>query len=382
MAPALRDLGRGRRPHPRQGARRLPRGARVPCEGGLLTDRIDRLRQSLEEPLLVSSSVNVRYLVGLESSNVALLVEPESERLRLFSDFRYAEAGRAVDGVEFAETKRSLFADLAERLSGRIGFEADDLTYSRYATLAAGGLDLVPRYEHVERLRVVKDEDEQDAVRKATAVTNEAYERLAAQPFVGRTERDVARRMEELFRELGADEPAFPTIVAAGPNSSRPHGRSGAREIERGETVVIDAGAKLDGYCSDCTRTFATGPLPERLEEAYAICLEAQLAGVAAVRAGVSARDADAAARTRIEEAGFGEAFGHGLGHGVGLDVHESPRLARESGDTLADGNVVTIEPGIYLPGLGGIRIEDLAIVRDGEPEVLTGFTKELVRVD
>ena len=344
-----------------------------------MNTRVDRLRANLAEPLLVSTGVNVHYLVGFESSNTALLVEPE--RLQLFSDFRYAEAGRAVEGVEFVETKRSLFADLAGRLSGRIGFEADDLTYSRYATLAAGGLDLVPRYGLVERLRVVKDEDEQQAVRKATAVTNEAYDRLAGERFVGRTERDLAWRMTELFHELGG-EPAFPTIVAAGPNSSRPHADAGDREIERGETVVIDAGAKLDGYCSDCTRTFATGQLPERLEEAYAACLEAQRAGVEAVRAGVSAAEADAAARTRIEEAGFGEAFGHGLGHGVGLDVHEAPRLARESGDTLAEGNVVTIEPGIYFQGLGGIRIEDLAIVRDGEPEVLTGFTKELVTVD
>jgi Xaa-Pro aminopeptidase len=145
---------------------------------------------------------------------------------------------------------------------------------------------------------------------------------------------------------------------------------------------VIDAAAKLDGYCSDCTRTFATGPLPERLEQAYAVCLEAQLAGVEAVRAGVTAVEADAAARARVEAAGLGRSFGHGLGHGVGLDVHEAPRLSRESGDTLAAGNVVTIEPGIYLEGVGGIRIEDLAIVRDAAAEVLTGFTKELVTVD
>jgi Xaa-Pro aminopeptidase len=345
-----------------------------------MTDRIDRLRAALEEPLLVSNGLNVRYLVGFESSNVALLVEPE--RLRLFSDFRYAEAGRAVEGAEFVETKRSLFADLAERLSGRIGFEADDLTYSRYATLAAGEVELVPRYGLVESLRLVKDDEEQEAIRRATDVTNQAYERLAAERFVGRTEQDLAWRMNELFHELGAEEPAFATIVAAGPNGARPHADPGDRVIVPGQMVVVDAGARVDGYCSDCTRTFATGPLPDRLAEAYATCLDAQLAGVAAVRAGVTGIDADAAARTRIEDAGLGEAFGHGLGHGVGLDVHEAPRLARESGETLAEGNVVTVEPGIYLEGLGGVRIEDLVIVRDGEPEVLTGFTKELVTVD
>jgi len=345
-----------------------------------VTARTDRLRASLEEPLLLSNGVNIRYLVGFESSNTALLVEPE--RLRLFSDFRYAEAGRAVEGVEFQETKRSLFADLAERLSGRIGFEADDLTYSRYATLAAGGLELVPRHGLVEALRVVKDDDEQEAIRRATEVTNQVYERLASEKFAGRTERDLAWRMDELFHELGADEPAFATIVAAGPNSARPHADPGERVIEPGQTVVVDAGARVDGYCSDCTRTFATGPLPDRLRRAYAVCLEAQLAGVEALCAGVTGVAADAAARRRIEDAGLGEAFGHGLGHGVGMDVHEAPRLSRESADTLAAGNVVTIEPGVYLEGLGGIRIEDLAIVRDGRPEVLTSFTKELVTLD
>jgi Xaa-Pro aminopeptidase len=344
-----------------------------------MTDRIERLRAALEEPLLVSNRINVRYLIGFESSNVALLVEPE--RLRLFSDFRYAEAGRAVEGAEFVETKRSLFADLAQQLSGRIGFEADDLTYARYATLAAGEAELVPRYGLVEALRLVKDAEEQQAIRRATEVTNQAYERLAEERFVGRTEQDLAWRMDELFHELGAEEPAFPTIVAAGPNGARPHADPGEHVIEPGQTVVVDAGARVDGYCSDCTRTFATGPLPERLAEAYSTCLEAQLAGVEAVRAGVTGIDADAAARARIEDAGLGAAFGHGLGHGVGLDVHEAPRLSRESGETLAAGSVVTIEPGIYFEGLGGIRIEDLAIVRDGEPEVLTAFTKELVTV-
>jgi Xaa-Pro aminopeptidase len=338
------------------------------------------LRSCIEEPLLVSNLVNVRYLVGFESSNAALLVEPE--HLRLFSDFRYAEAGRSIEGVEFVETRRSLYAALAEELSGRIGFEADDLTYGRYETLVAAELELVPRRGLVEALRLVKDEAELDAVRAATALTNQAYERLASEPFVGRAERDLAWRMEELFHELGAESAAFETIVAAGPNGARPHTVPGSRVIEAGETVVIDAGARLDGYCSDCTRTFATGPLPERLTEAYHVCLEAQLAGLEAALAGATGVDADAAARTRIAEAGFGEAFGHGLGHGVGMDIHEAPRLARESTDTLAAGSVVTIEPGIYLEGLGGIRIEDLVIVREGEPEVLTTFPKDLVSVD
>jgi Xaa-Pro aminopeptidase len=342
--------------------------------------RVERLQASLEEPLLVSNLVNVRYLVGFESSNAALVVEPE--RVRLFSDFRYAELGRSVEGVEFVETKRSLYAALAELLEGRLGFEADALTYGNWETLSAGELELVSRRGLVEALRAIKDEGEREAVRRAAALTSEAYARVAEETFVGRTERDLAWRMDELFHELGAEAPAFETIVASGPNGARPHARPSDRKIGPGETVVVDSGARLDGYCSDCTRTFATGPLPQQLQEAYGVCLEGQLAGLEAVRAGSTGIEADAAARAVIDAAGFGEAFGHGLGHGVGLDFHEAPRLARESSDTLAAGNVVTVEPGIYLSGLGGIRIEDLVIVGEDGAEITTGFTKELVSVD
>jgi len=341
--------------------------------------RVDRLREALEEPLLVTHGVNVHYLVGFASSNAALFVEPD--RVRLFSDFRYAETGRAVEGVEFVETKRSLVAALAELLEGSVGFEADAVSFASWETLRAGGLELVPRRGLVEALRAVKDDEELDAIRRAGAVTSEAYDRLAEERFTGRTERELAWRLDELFHGLGAQAPAFETIVASGPNSAKPHARPTDRVVEAGETVVVDAGALVDGYCADCTRTFATGPLPDELRSAYTVCLEAQLAGLAATRAGATGIDADGAARDRIEAAGLGERFGHGLGHGVGLEVHEAPRLSRESADTLAAGNVATVEPGIYLEGLGGIRIEDLVIVTDGEPEVLTSSTKDLVTV-
>ena len=341
--------------------------------------RVERLQASLEEPLLVSNLVNVRYLVGFESSNAALVVEPD--QVRLFSDFRYAELGRAVEGVEFVETKRSLYAALGELLEGRIGFEAEDLTYGRWETLSGGGVELVPRRGLVEELRAVKDDAELEAVRRAAALTSEAYARFAEERFAGRTERELAWRLDELFHELGAEAPAFETIVASGPNGARPHARPTDREIGAGETVVIDAGAMVAGYCADCTRTFATGPLPDELKDAYAACLEGQLAGLEAVRAGVTGVDADAAAREKIEAAGLGEKFGHGLGHGVGLEVHEAPRLSRESTDTLAAGNVVTVEPGVYLEGLGGIRIEDLVIVTEDGAEVLTSSTKDPVTV-
>ena len=344
-----------------------------------MSDRVDRLRETLEEPLLVTHGPNVRYLTGFSSSNAALLVEPG--RVRLFTDFRYVDAARAVEGVELVETKRSLTTALAEVLEGRIGFEADAVSYSAWETLRGGSLDLVPRRGLVEKLRAVKDEGELDAIRRAGEITSRAYDRFAEEPFVGRTERDLAWRLDGLFHELGAHAPSFETIVASGPNSARPHARPTDREVEAGETVVIDAGAQVDGYCADCTRTFATGPLPDELKAAYAATLEGQLAGVDAVRPGMTGVDADAAARDVIEGAGLGEQFGHGLGHGVGLDVHEAPRLSRESSDTLAAGNVVTVEPGVYLEGLGGIRIEDLVIVTDGEPEILTSTTKDLVTV-
>jgi len=217
--------------------------------------------------------------------------------------------------------------------------------------------------------------------RRAGEITSNAYEQFAEEKFIGRTERELAWRLDELFHEHGAHAPAFESIVASGPNSAKPHARPTDRTVEAGETVVVDAGAMVDGYNADCTRTFATGPLPDELKSAYAATLEAQLAGLEATRAGTTGVDADAAARDRIEAAGFGEKFGHGLGHGVGLEVHESPRLSRESGDTLQAGNVATVEPGVYLEGLGGIRIEDLVVVTDGEPEVLTSFEKDLITV-
>jgi Xaa-Pro aminopeptidase len=341
--------------------------------------RIGSLRASLEEPLLVTNEVNVRYLVGFSSSNAALFVEPE--RVRLFSDFRYAEAARAVEGVEFVETKRSLVGALAELLEGAVGFEADAVSYASWEVLRAGGFELVPRRGLVEALRAVKDNSELEKIRSAGEITSQAYTQFADERFVGRTERELAWRLDQLFHELGADAPAFETIVASGPNAAKPHARPTDRTMEAGETVVIDAGAMVDGYNADCTRTFATGALPDTLNAAYEATLEGQLAGLEAVRAGVTGVDADAAARDRIEAAGLGEKFGHGLGHGVGLEVHEAPRLSRESTDTLAAGNVVTVEPGVYLEGLGGIRIEDLVIVTDGDPEVLTSFGKDLITV-
>jgi Xaa-Pro aminopeptidase len=344
-----------------------------------VNERIERLRPQLEEPLLVTTGVNVRYLTGLKSSNAALLVDEEGASL--FTDFRYAEAARAVEGVEFVQAQRFLLNTVGERLRGRrIGFEASALGYDAWERLRDAGLELVPRRGLVERLRAVKDEGELATIREVARITDEAFAALAEERFVGRTERDLSWRIERLMRENGAHGVAF-AHVAGGPNGALPHAEPSERVVEPNELVVVDAGALLDGYHSDCTRTFATGDLPDDLAHAYEVCLRGQLAGLDAMRAGVTGAQADAASREPIEAEGLGEKYGHGLGHGVGLLIHEAPTARPESTDTLEPANVITCEPGIYLEGRGGVRIEDLVVITDGDPEVLSSYTKELVTV-
>jgi Xaa-Pro aminopeptidase len=343
--------------------------------------RVAALGERLDAPLLVTNLVNVAYLVGFESSNAALLVRPGGETT-LYTDFRYAEQARTVADVDVVMTKRSLLADVGERLSGRVQFEADVLPYSEWERLAAGGAELVPTSGIVAELRAVKDDEELAAIGRAARAADRALEALTAETWVGRTERQVAWRLLELSHAHGADDRAFESIVASGPRGALPHGRPTDNVIERNTLVTVDWGAQVNGYYSDCTRTFSTGGvLPDRLRAAYDTTLAAQRKAMAEIKPGMSGVDADRIARAVIEEAELGEFFGHGLGHGVGLDVHEAPRLSRESPDTLAVGHVVTVEPGIYLPGLGGCRIEDLAVVREHGLESLTSFPKELIEV-
>jgi Xaa-Pro aminopeptidase len=345
-----------------------------------VSERIERLRGLLEEPLLITNPVNVLYLTGLDSSNAALLVEPD--RVRLFTDFRYIEEAQAVERVEPVQTKRSLIAWLAENLAGTFGFEANILPFLFAEQLRAGGLELVPRQGLVEQLRAVKDEGELDSFRRACAITDRMFERLVAEvKFVGRPEREIAWEITRLYHEEGAHGEAFEAIVGSGPTGARPHARAGDRVIGAGELVVIDTGANVDGYYSDYTRTLATGELDGEMREAYDTVLAAQQAGLDAIRAGASGLEVDAAARDVIEGSPFAGTFGHGLGHGLGLDVHEAPRLSTESTDTLAAGNLVTVEPGVYLSGRFGIRIEDDVIVTDSGIENPVRFTKELLTV-
>jgi Xaa-Pro aminopeptidase len=342
--------------------------------------RLERLRARLEEPLLVTNLVNIRYLTGFESSNAALLVHPK-EPTRLFTDFRYIESATEVPGVEAELMNRALMHALSVRLGGRLGFEADALPYSQYEVLRSGGLELAPTRGIVEALRAVKEEGEIDNIRRAARAADRAFEALTAETWIGRTERDLAWRMRQLLHAHGVDQLSFDTVIAAGANGSRPHAEPGDHLVEERALVVADWGGRYEGYCSDCTRTVSTGELPKQLRKAYDVCLEAQLAAVAGIKPGMSGIEADGIARAILEEAGYGEQFGHGLGHGVGLEIHEAPRLSTESTDVLEPGNVVTIEPGIYLPGVGGVRIEDLAVVRDDGVELLTAFPKRLIRV-
>ena len=340
--------------------------------------RVTRLAEQLEEPLLVTDLVNIRYLCGFDSSNAALLVE--QDRVRLFTDFRYIEEARAITDVEVVQMKRSLIPELAEMLSGRIGFETT-LPYKQYVTLERGGLDLVPRTGLVESLRVVKEESELAILRRACTITDRVFERLLDVDFVGRRERQVAWDLAGLFHDEAAQSFAFEFIVGSGPTGSRPHGRAGDRKIGARELVVIDAGCTVDGYSSDYTRTFSTGPLGNREREAYEVVSLAQDAALGGIRAGLTGVEADALARDIIDASDFRGAMGHGLGHGLGLDVHEAPRLSTESTDVLQPGNVVTVEPGIYISGDFGIRIEDDVVVTEDGIENLTHLRKDLLEV-
>jgi Xaa-Pro aminopeptidase len=343
--------------------------------------RIERLAALLDEPLLVTSGVNVRYLTGLSSSNAALLVDADGEAT-LFTDFRYAQKATALEGIRFEQTARAVIADLATRLAGRtIAIESHVVTVASHETLKDGGVETVSTQGLVERLRAVKEPAELETMREAAAISDLMFAALAEERFTGRTERELAWRVRELFHEHGSSELAFDSIVAAAENGASPHADVRDVEIPAGTLVTVDAGCRVDGYASDCTRTFATGDLPDELARAYEVCLEAQLAGLEAFASGASGRDADAAARDVITAAGWGEQFGHGLGHGIGLDVHEAPAVRAESTDTLEAGNVVSCEPGIYLPGLGGVRIEDMVLVTDDGRERLTQAPKDLTIV-
>jgi Xaa-Pro aminopeptidase len=343
-------------------------------------DRLEALLGERElDRLLVTELTNVRYLTGFTGTNGVCICGPG---LRLFlTDFRYTERAAAeVEGWETLTIADDWLGGIATRLEGRVGFEDEHMavkTLERLQAKLADGVATVGASGLVERLRRVKDDVELAAIREASKLADEVWLWSIERGLAGRSERDVARAAEARIRELGGD-PSFPAIVAAGPNGALPHAEPGEREIGRGELVVFDMGAQLDGYCSDGTRTYATGELDGEAVAVYETVLRAQLAALEAIQPGVTGEAVDTIARKVIDEAGHGDRFGHGLGHGVGLEVHEGPRLSARSDDVLTPGEVVTVEPGIYLPGQLGVRIEDLVVVAESGYENLSGLPKDL----
>jgi len=360
-----------------------------------MTDRAERLVAELNEMddgagadlMLVTSLLNVRYLTGYTGSNGVALIGPDTRVF--FTDFRYQEQS-AVE-VESSFQRRIEKLDLLDGLAAvlppgelRLAFEDGAMTVranARLRELLDERITLVAAGDPVERLRAVKEPSELERIRAAAALADDAIREIMEQGLAGRTERAVALALEDGMRRRGAQAVSFDSIVAAGPHGALPHATPRDVEIDAGELVVIDWGAELDGYCSDCTRTFASGDLPGEQKIVYDLVLEAQLAGLHAVRPGVAGREADSAARAVIDDAGHGEHFGHGLGHGVGIEVHEAPRLSQRSDSTVQQGNVVTVEPGVYVPGAYGVRIEDLVYVTSDGPEILTSVPKELITV-
>ena len=348
--------------------------------------RLGQLRARFEEleaaSFLVTDPVNIRWLTGFSSSNAALLVT--SKRALLFTDGRYIEAARAAEGVEVEQSERDVATYLGKRLPALaeppLAIEADQLTVSRHAVVRRSEVQLVETTRVVKTLRAVKDAVELHELRRAAVIIDQVMCALGRESLVGRSEAEVSWWVEKEIRNAGAEGVSFEPIVASGPNAAIPHHHPGDRRIEPAETVIVDAGARVEGYCSDCTRTLATGELDHELRRAYELCLGTQQAVLERVEAGVRTADLDLQARADIEESGVAPVL-HSLGHGVGLDVHELPVLSHLSDETLEVGHVVTVEPGVYLAGRGGVRIEDLVVITEDGAEVLTPVTKELATV-
>ena len=356
------------------------------------TRRRDLLRSELPaeglDGLLISRLSNVRYLSGFSGSSAYLLMMPE--RSVLFTDFRYQEqaSGEVDAAIEVRISRNGLLEEVAafleERgLSGRLGFEPESVTVrDRYEL---GELcdrviwETSPTW--VEAQRVRKDAREIEAISSAAEIGEAALEQVLSGVREGVTERTLAAELDYRLQLAGSDHPPFETIVAAGPRSALPHARPSDRQLRSGDLVLFDFGATVNGYCSDMTRTFVLGPAAAWQIEMHQAVAAAQQAARAVIAAGVAAREVDEAAREVLRSAGMGEHFGHGTGHGIGLEVHESPRIYRRSDDVLQAGSVVTVEPGVYLPGRGGVRIEDDVVVEEAGARTLTAYSRDLIEL-
>ena len=351
--------------------------------------RLEKLRSVLQaeglEALLVTNPVNRKYVSGF--TGTAGFVVVTADRALLFTDFRYTtQAAEQAKGFEIVEHGVSALASIGDTLRAagvkRLGFEQRHVSYGSYLSYGkeiGEGVALEPTDGLIERLRRIKDEQELEVMRQAVAIADAAFEHILTVLKPGLREREVALELEMFMRKLGASGSSFDIIVASGERSALPHGVASDRVIGADEFVKMDFGALYNGYCSDLTRTVVIGTPTAKHREIYDIVLEAQQAALAGIRAGISGREGDALARDVIAKYGYAEQFGHGTGHAVGMDIHESPRLSKLEQDLLEPGMVVTVEPGIYLPGFGGVRIEDIVVVTESGCDVLTKSKKDFI---
>lgn len=357
-----------------------------------MNSRVQRLRQKLADQridaLLVSTPENRRYLSGFTGSAGFLVIS--QDHALLATDFRYWEqVKRQSPDFELVKmtqgTISSWLVPVLERTKPEtLAFEASNVSYFLHGLLKDGIRKLkpalrprlVPVNDLAESLRIVKDVEELAVITRAVEIADKAYTVVAAQLEPGITERQIAWLLEKSMREQGAESTSFDIIVASGPNAALPHHRPSDKPVQNGEPIVIDMGARVQGYCSDLTRTAFLGKPDETFKRIYDTVLAAQETAISAARAGMTGHDADKLARDVIEKAGHGEQFGHGTGHGVGLAIHENPRVAKNAANELADGMVFTIEPGIYIPGWGGVRIEDIVVLEKGLARDLTKAPK------
>ncbi|KXG78174.1 Aminopeptidase YpdF [Fervidicola ferrireducens] len=351
--------------------------------------RISNLRQKLIDKgfdaILIVKPENQYYLCGFDGEGFLVIGK---ERNIVFTDFRYVEEAKSkTTGVEIVELKYNIspYEKFAQELISmgvkKIAVEGHYLTLKSYEEMKNffNGIEIVSTENLVEELRTVKDETELDFIKQAQSITDKTFSHILGYIRPGVSENDIALEIEYFVKKSGADGLAFPTIIASGPRSSLPHGKPTARKLEAGDFLTIDFGAKFNHYCSDMTRTVFLGKLDKEKERMYNIVLDAQKRALEYIKAGVSCKEVDTIAREFIEKKGFGKNFGHSLGHGVGLEVHEGPRLSQKGDGCLLPGMVVTVEPGIYVEGFGGVRIEDLVIVTDDGCINLTQSPKDII---
>ncbi|RDW21952.1 M24 family metallopeptidase [Oceanobacillus chungangensis] len=352
-------------------------------------DKLEKLRKALEanelDAIIIESPINRRYITGFTgTSGVAIVSKADN---RFITDFRYTEQATAqAQGYKIIEHKQGINVEIKAQLNEmnvkRVGFEKDYVTYSQFESYQKEfDVELIPVSGILEEIRLIKDNDELALLKKAAEIADDAFEHIQSFIKPGVREIEISNELEFFMRKQGATASSFDTIVASGLRSALPHGVASSKEIQSGELVTLDYGAIYEGYCSDITRTVAVGEISNKLRTIYDTVLEANIQGIKGIKPGITGKEADALTRDYITEKGFGQYFGHSTGHGIGLEVHEGPALSSRSDVTLKTGMIVTVEPGIYIAGVGGCRIEDDLVITENGNERLTFSSKELIQL-